>query len=83
MGESWGCTRTEDENFFSLVEVFRRKIDVEVHVPTYPQFRDMIGQFLGMITDDLLLTADFIEILLLLAERGIEEKKVIKEENRY
>jgi hypothetical protein len=53
-----------------------------VHVPTYPQFRDMIGKFLGMIKEDLLLTADFIEILLLLAERGIEEKKVIKEEKR-
>lgn len=82
MGESWCCTRTEDEKLFSLVEVFRRKIDARVHVPTYPQFRDMIGKFLGMIKEDLLLTADFIEILLLLAERGIEEKKVITEEKR-
>jgi hypothetical protein len=57
-------------------------IDVVVHVPTYPQFRDMIGQFPGIIIEDLLLTADFIEILLLLAERGIEEIKVITEEKR-
>ena len=45
--------RDEDEKFFPMVrEAFRRKIDVGVHVPTYPQFRDMIGQFLDIVKDD-------------------------------
>ena len=45
--------RDEDEKLFSVVrEAFRRKIDVGVHVPTYPQFRDMIGQFLDIIKDE-------------------------------
>ncbi|HWR25553.1 MAG TPA: methionine synthase [Methanosarcina sp.] len=45
--------RDEDEKLFSIIkEAFRRKIDVGVHVPTYPQFRDMIGQFLDIIKDE-------------------------------
>ncbi|AKB45724.1 methionine synthase [Methanosarcina vacuolata] len=45
--------RDEDEKLFSIVrEAFRRKIDVGLHVPTYPQFRDMIGQFLDIIKDE-------------------------------
>src|SRR5665647_3820688 len=41
--------RNEDEKLFSMIrEAFRRKIDVGVHVPTYPQFRDKIGQFLDL-----------------------------------
>ncbi|HII79165.1 MAG TPA: methionine synthase [Methanosarcina sp.] len=59
-------TRTEDEKLFSLVrEAFRRKIDVGVHVPTYPQFRDMIGQFLDIIKD----------------EKNCYEPYIVKEEN--
>jgi len=58
--------RDEDEKLFSMVrETFRRKIDVGVHVPTYPQFRDMIGQFLDIIKD----------------ERNCYEPYVLKEEN--
>jgi len=45
--------RDEDDKLFSIIrEAFRRKIDVGVHVPTYPQFRDMIGQFLDIIKDE-------------------------------
>lgn len=45
--------RDEDEKLFSMIrETFKRKIDVGVHVPTYPQFRDMIGQFLDIIKDE-------------------------------
>lgn len=41
------------KNLFSIIsEAFQRKIDVGVHVPTYPQFRDMIGQFLDIIKDE-------------------------------
>ncbi len=44
--------RNEDEKIFSIIkEAFLRKIDVGVHVPTYPQFRDKIGQFLDIIKD--------------------------------
>ena len=44
--------RNEDEKLFSMIrEAFRRKIDVGVHVPTYPQFRDKIGQFLDIIKE--------------------------------
>lgn len=58
--------RDEDEKLFSMVrEAFRRKIDVGVHVPTYPQFRDMIGQFLDIIKD----------------EKNCYEPYVLKEEN--
>ncbi|RXA21742.1 methionine synthase [Methanosarcina sp. MSH10X1] len=58
--------RNEDEELFSLVrEAFRRKIDVGVHVPTYPQFRDMIGQFLDVVKD----------------EKNCYEPYVLKEEN--
>lgn len=43
-----------DEKLFSLVrDAFQRKISVGVHVPTYPQFRDMIGQFLDIIKDEM------------------------------
>jgi 5-methyltetrahydropteroyltriglutamate--homocysteine methyltransferase len=46
-------SRNEDEKLFSIIrEAFQRKIDVGVHVPTYPQFRDMIGQFLDIIKDE-------------------------------
>jgi 5-methyltetrahydropteroyltriglutamate--homocysteine methyltransferase len=46
-------TRAEDEKLFSMVrEAFQKKIDIGVHVPTYPQFRDMIGQFLDIIRDE-------------------------------
>ena len=45
--------RNEDEKLFSLIEeAFQGKIDAGVHVPTYPQFRDMIGQFLDIIKDE-------------------------------
>ncbi len=45
--------RNEDEKLFSIIrDAFQRKIDVGVHVPTYPQFRDMIGQFLDIIKDE-------------------------------
>lgn len=58
--------RDEDEKLFSVIrEAFRRKIDVGVHVPTYPQFRDMIGQFLDIIKD----------------EKNCYEPYVLKEEN--
>jgi 5-methyltetrahydropteroyltriglutamate--homocysteine methyltransferase len=58
--------RDEDEKLFSMIrEAFRRKIDVGVHVPTYPQFRDMIGQFLDIIKD----------------EKNCYEPYVLKEEN--
>jgi len=58
--------RNEDEKLFSLVrETFQRKIDVGIHVPTYPQFRDMIGQFLDIIRD----------------EKNCYEPYVVKEEN--
>lgn len=58
--------RNEDENLFSMIrEAFRRKIDAGVHVPTYPQFRDMIGQFLDIIKD----------------EKNCYEPYVLKEEN--
>lgn len=58
--------RDEDEKLFSLVrEAFRKKIDMGVHVPTYPQFRDMIGQFLDIIKD----------------EKNCYEPYVLKEEN--
>ena len=44
--------RNEDEKLFSMIKgAFLRKIDVGVHVPTYPQFRDKIGQFLDVIKD--------------------------------
>lgn len=46
-------------------EAFQRKIDVGVHVPTYPQFRDMIGQFLDIIKE----------------EKNCYEPFVLKEEN--
>lgn len=59
-------TRTEDEKLFSLIrEAFQRKIDIGVHVPTYPQFRDMIGQFLDIIKN----------------EKNCYEPYVVKEEN--
>lgn len=58
--------RNEDEKLFSVVrEAFRRKIDVGIHVPTYPQFRDMIGQFLDIIKD----------------EKNCSDPYVLKEEN--
>jgi 5-methyltetrahydropteroyltriglutamate--homocysteine methyltransferase len=58
--------RNEDEKLFSMIrEAFRRKIDAGVHVPTYPQFRDMIGQFLDIIKD----------------EKNCYEPYVLKEEN--
>jgi len=58
--------RDEDERLFSIIgEAFQRKIDVGVHVPTYPQFRDMIGQFLDIIKD----------------EKNCSEPYVLKEEN--
>lgn len=58
--------RNEDEKLFSMVrEAFQKKIDVGVHVPTYPQFRDMIGQFLDIIKD----------------EKNCYEPYVLKEEN--
>ena len=58
--------RNEDEKLFSMIrEAFQRKIDVGVHVPTYPQFRDMIGQFLDIIKD----------------EKNCYEPYVLKEEN--
>lgn len=58
--------RDEDEKLFSLLrEAFQRKIDIGVHVPTYPQFRDMIGQFLDIIKD----------------EKNCYEPYVVKEEN--
>ncbi|AKB76384.1 5-methyltetrahydropteroyltriglutamate-- homocysteine methyltransferase [Methanosarcina lacustris Z-7289] len=58
--------RDEDEKLFSLVRgTFQRKIDVGVHVPTYPQFRDMIGQFLDIIKD----------------EKNCYEPYVVKDEN--
>ncbi|MPM59565.1 hypothetical protein SDC9_106409 [bioreactor metagenome] len=45
--------RSEDEKLFSIIrKAFQRKIDAGVHVPTYPQFRDMIGQFLDIIKDE-------------------------------
>ncbi len=58
--------RSEDEKLFSIIrEAFQRKIDAGVHVPTYPQFRDMIGQFLDVIKD----------------EKNCSEPYVLKEEN--
>ncbi len=58
--------RDEDEKLFSMIrEAFQRKIDVGVHVPTYPQFRDMIGQFLDIIRE----------------EKNCYEPYVLKEEN--
>ncbi|WP_440947413.1 methionine synthase [Methanosarcina sp. T3] len=58
--------RDEDEKLFSIItEAFQRKIGVGVHVPTYPQFRDMIGQFLDIIKD----------------EKNCSEPYVLKEEN--
>ncbi|MDD4497097.1 MAG: methionine synthase [Methanosarcinaceae archaeon] len=46
-------TRNEDEKLFPLIrEAFWKKIELGVHVPTYPQFRDMIGQFLDIIKDE-------------------------------
>lgn len=58
--------RNEDEKLFSIIrEAFQRKIDVGVHVPTYPQFRDMIGQFLDIIKD----------------EKNCYEPYILKEEN--
>ena len=58
--------RNEDEKLFSIIrEAFQRKIDVGVHVPTYPQFRDMISQFLDIIKD----------------EKNCYEPYVLKEEN--
>lgn len=58
--------RNEDEKLFSMIrEAFRRKIDVGVHVPTYPQFRDKIGQFLDIIKN----------------EKNCYEPYVLKEEN--
>ena len=45
--------RDEDEKLFSIIrQAFRGKIDVGVQVPTYPQFRDMIGQFLDIIKEE-------------------------------
>ena len=42
----------ENEKLFSMIKgAFLKKIDVGVHVPTYPQFRDKIGQFLDIIKD--------------------------------
>ncbi len=59
-------SRAEDEKLFSMVrKAFQRKIDVGVDVPTYPQFRDMIGQFLDIIRD----------------EKNCYEPYVVKEEN--
>ncbi len=58
--------RDEDEKLFSMIrEAFQRKIDVGVHVPTYPQFRDKIKQFLDIIKD----------------EKNCYELYVLKEEN--
>ena len=58
--------RNEDEKLFSMIrEAFQRKIDVGVHVPTYPQFRDIIGQFLDIIRE----------------EKNCSEPYVLKEEN--
>jgi 5-methyltetrahydropteroyltriglutamate--homocysteine methyltransferase len=59
-------SRNEDEKLFSIIrEAFQRKIHAGVHIPTYPQFRDMIGQFLDIIKD----------------ERNCNEPYVLKEEN--
>lgn len=45
--------RDEDEKLFSIIrEAFQIKIDAGVQVPTYPQFRDMIGQFFDIIKDE-------------------------------
>jgi len=45
--------RNEDEKLFALIrEAFQKKIELGVKVPTYPQFRDMIGQFLEIIQDE-------------------------------
>jgi 5-methyltetrahydropteroyltriglutamate--homocysteine methyltransferase len=58
--------RDEDEKLFSVIrDAFRKKIDVGVQVPTYPQFRDMVGQFLDVIRD----------------EKNCYEPYVLKEEN--
>ena len=58
--------RDKDEKlFFMIREAFRRKIELGVHVPTYPQFRDMIGQFLDIVKD----------------EKNCYEPYVLKEEN--
>jgi len=58
--------RNEDEKLFSLIrETFQRKIDIGIHVPTYPQFRDKIGQFLDIIRN----------------EKNCYEPYVLKEEN--
>jgi len=51
-GKAAAKNRNEDEKLFSMIKgAFLRKIDVGVHVPTYPQFRDKIGQFLDIIKD--------------------------------
>jgi 5-methyltetrahydropteroyltriglutamate--homocysteine methyltransferase len=58
--------RDEDEKLFSIIrEAFQRKIDAGVQVPTYPQFQDMIGQFLDIIKE----------------EKNCSEPYVLKEEN--
>ncbi|MDQ1251136.1 MAG: 5-methyltetrahydropteroyltriglutamate--homocysteine methyltransferase [Euryarchaeota archaeon] len=58
--------RNEDEKLFSMMrEALWKKVDVGVQVPTYPQFRDMIGQFLDLIKD----------------EKNCYEPFVLKEEN--
>ncbi len=58
--------RNEDEKLFSMIKgAFLRKVDGGVHVPTYPQFRDKIGQFLDIIKD----------------EKNCYEPYVLKEEN--
>lgn len=45
--------RNEDDKLFPLIqEAFLKKIELGVHVPTYPQFRDMIGQFLDIMKDE-------------------------------
>jgi 5-methyltetrahydropteroyltriglutamate--homocysteine methyltransferase len=46
-------SRSEDEKLFSIIrEAFQRKIHAGVQIPTYPQFRDMIGQFLDIVKDE-------------------------------
>lgn len=58
--------RDEDEKLFSIIkDALQRKIDAGVQVPTYPQFRDMIGQFLDIIKE----------------EKNCSEPYVLKEEN--
>lgn len=47
------AVKSSDPKFFAIIEnAMRQKIDAGVDVPTYPQFRDMNQQFLGLINDE-------------------------------